>query len=205
MTPTDCASGTDRIAVVARAFPDTDVFINVQGDEPEIDPAAIDAVADAIHADASADIATAGTPLRDKALLIDPNVVKIVLAEQSLDTQTHGDQPITSDTQMNHGRAVYFSRAAVPYDRDGNLNEYLSSEPPCYWHHLGLYAYRRDFLAWFAQAPPSRLETIERLEQLRAIEAGKKIIVARVGPAMPGIDTVEDLNAFRLRVAGGSE
>ncbi len=72
----------------------------------------------------------------------------------------------------------------------------LAAEPPIYWHHLGLYAYRREFLQWFAAQPPSLLEQVERLEQLRAIEAGKKILVARVESATPGIDTQEDLDAF---------
>lgn len=186
MTPKDCPSGTDRIAAVAEQMPDTQVFVNVQSDEPEIDPAVIDAVAQAIAGDDSADVATAGTPIRAAAALADRSIVKIVMASDS------GGE--------GGGRAVYFSRASVPHDREGVSRERLAAEPPIYWHHLGLYAYRREFLDWFARSPPGRLESIEKLEQLRAIEAGKKIIVTRVGPAQGGIDTEADLEAFRRRV-----
>ncbi|KAA5544391.1 3-deoxy-manno-octulosonate cytidylyltransferase [Roseiconus nitratireducens] len=185
MTPADCPSGTDRIAAVADAFPTTEIFVNVQSDEPEIDPEAIDAVADLLIAHPEAQMATAGTPIRDSETLANPNVVKIVLAPDA--------------GSAGQGRAVYFSRAPVPFDRDGQLAERLAAEPPVYWHHLGLYAYRRDFLKWFAASPPSTLEQIERLEQLRAIEAGKPIVVTRVARAQSGIDTAEDLRAFRLR------
>jgi 3-deoxy-manno-octulosonate cytidylyltransferase (CMP-KDO synthetase) len=80
----------------------------------------------------------------------------------------------------------------------------LAAEPPLFWHHIGLYAYRREFLAWFASAPPSPLEQAERLEQLRAIEAGKRITVARVESATPGIDTEADLDRFAQRFAARS-
>ena len=185
MTDKDCPSGTDRIAAVAAQSADVDVFVNVQGDEPEIDPQAIDAVAGAIVADASADIATAGTPIREAAALADPNVVKIVMASEP------GGQ--------GEGRAVYFSRASVPHDREGITPENLIAEPPIYWHHVGLYAYRREFLHWFARQSPGRLESIEKLEQLRALEAGRKVVVTRIAEARPGIDTQADLEAFRER------
>ncbi|MCO8120332.1 3-deoxy-manno-octulosonate cytidylyltransferase [Stieleria sp. TO1_6] len=199
MTPTDCASGTDRVAWVARQFPQTEIFINVQSDEPEIDPDAIDAVADALAADPTADIATAGTPIHQAPYLTDPNVVKIVMADFVENSPADG-------CGAGRGRAVYFSRACVPADRDGDPADRLTDRPPVYWHHLGLYAYRRDFLQWFANAPPGTLEKIEKLEQLRALEAGKKIVVARVGPAQPGIDTADDLRQFqaRIRAAGQS-
>ncbi|MEO1525683.1 MAG: 3-deoxy-manno-octulosonate cytidylyltransferase [Planctomycetota bacterium] len=188
MTPKDCPSGTDRLAAVAKET-DAEVFVNVQGDEPEIDPLAIDAVADAIQNDESADIATAATPIRHAAALADRSVVKIVMA--------------SAPGGAGEGRAVYFSRASVPHDRDGVTVENLVAEPPVYWHHVGLYAYRRDFLEWFCRQPPGKLESMERLEQLRAIEAGKKIIVTRIAEAKPGIDTEADLEAFRLRVENG--
>jgi 3-deoxy-manno-octulosonate cytidylyltransferase (CMP-KDO synthetase) len=184
MTSADCASGTDRIAEVARAAPAVNVFVNVQGDEPEIEPAVIDLVASTLINDASADMATAGTPIRDPQILHDPSCVKIVMAQEGAAGQ---------------GRAVYFSRAAVPHSRSGVNELQLQAEPPIYWHHIGLYAYRREFLDWFAAQPPSLLEQTERLEQLRAIEAGKKILVARVESAIPGIDTQEDLDAFIQR------
>jgi 3-deoxy-manno-octulosonate cytidylyltransferase (CMP-KDO synthetase) len=184
MTSRECASGTDRIAEVAARFSDVDVFVNVQGDEPEIDPAAIDLVIKTLlnHSDAS--IATVATPIRDSRLLNDPSCVKIVMGGM-ID---------------GCGRAIYFSRAAVPMDRDANVDNLLAEDPPIYWHHIGLYAYRREFLQWFSDQPPSRLEQVERLEQLRAIEAGKTVVVARVESAMPGIDTKEDLDRFTSRI-----
>ncbi len=213
MTPTDCPSGTDRIALVADRFPTTDIFINVQSDEPEIDPAAIDAVAETLAADPQADMATAGTPIRSAEALHDPAIVKIVMADFSPTggprTEVRTENPTGPQTAAKagqgglaagQGRAVYFSRACVPHRRGGDPAELLTQTPPIYWHHLGLYAYRRDFLSWFAGSPPSVLEETEKLEQLRAIEAGKKIVVAAVGPAMPGIDTPEDLAAFRRRI-----
>jgi 3-deoxy-manno-octulosonate cytidylyltransferase (CMP-KDO synthetase) len=132
----------------------------------------------------SADMATVGTPLRSLQRYSDPSCVKIVMAE--------GDK--------EGGRAVYFSRSPVPHDRDGMTHEKLAAEPPAAWHHLGIYAYRRDFLAWFAGTVPSPLEMRERLEQLRAIEAGKTILVTRTESAAPGIDTATDLEAFRQRL-----
>lgn len=190
MTDVNCPSGTDRIAAVAQADDssshDHDIFINVQGDEPEIDPAAIDQVAALLIDDPDADMATAGTPIRDAVKLDSASCVKIVMAN--------------FDPPNRRGRAVYFSRAAVPHDRDGDLEKTLASEPPLHWHHLGLYAYRREFLTWFADQPPSRLEQTEKLEQLRAIEAGRRILVTRVETATPGIDTEADLRAFAERV-----
>ncbi|MEM0926815.1 MAG: 3-deoxy-manno-octulosonate cytidylyltransferase, partial [Planctomycetota bacterium] len=177
-------SGTDRIAFVAREHPEVDIWINVQGDEPEIDPNAIDAVAAAILSDTTVDLSTAGTPIRRLEVLDDPSIVKIV----------------SSTLSAEQGRAVYFSRSRVPHDRDGDASKWLSADPPVYWHHLGLYGYRRSFLGWFEAAPPSTLERIEKLEQLRAIEAGKRVVFAHVESAFPGIDTEEDLRAFEERV-----
>lgn len=189
MTRVDHASGTDRIAEVAAVMTDADVIVNVQGDEPEIDPATIDAVAKLLIDDPAADMATAGTPIRDLEKLNSPSCVKIVMA--SANDQTFG---------AGQGRAVYFSRAAVPFLRDADPTTVLDSEPPIYWHHLGLYAYRREFLQWFASQPASVLEQTERLEQLRAIEAGKRILVTRVESATAGIDTDADLKAFAQRI-----
>jgi len=98
------------------------------------------------------------------------------------------------------GRAIYFSRAAVPHVRDGLSDDRFSIESPLFWHHVGIYAYRRDFLAWFAAQPPSLLEQTEKLEQLRAIEAGKRIVVAAIDSAPAGIDTSADLDAFAARL-----
>lgn len=181
LTSEGCASGTDRIAEVAAGLPQTEIFINVQGDEPELAPAVIDLVTQTLLDDPAADIATVATPIRDPAVLADPNCVKVVLG---------------ADCQ-----ALYFSRAAIPHCRDGLRPDHFTAQSPLYWHHLGVYAYRREFLAWFASAPPGRLEQLEKLEQLRALEQGKRIIVAAVDAAVPGIDTQADLEAFVARQA----
>ena len=185
MTSQSCMSGTDRLAEVAEALPNTDVFINVQADEPEIDPASIDLVTRTLMEDPSADIATAGTPIRNRQQLEDPACVKILISERE-----------------EQGRAVYFSRAAIPFVRDGVNETHFEAEPPIFWHHIGLYAYRRNFLQWFASQPPSRFEQLDKLEQLRAIEAGKRIVVANVDSATPGIDTLDDFQRFERKLAG---
>ncbi len=185
MTSQDCVSGTDRLAEVAVTLPNTDVFINVQADEPEIDPASIDLVARTLIDNPDADIATAGTPIRNRQQLEDPACVKIVMSQRA-----------------GQGRAVYFSRAAVPFVREGVQDTDFEVEPPIFWHHIGLYAYRREFLQWFAAQQPSRFEQIEKLEQLRAIEAGKRIVVATVDSATPGIDTLADFQRFERKLTG---
>ena len=189
MTSSNCNSGTDRIAEVAAALPEVDVFVNVQGDEPEIEPEVVDLVAKTL-VDSEADLATVGTPIRDLAVLNDPSNVKIVMSIDPHSTNGAG-----------RGRAIYFSRSAVPYSRGEIDAAMLASEPPIFWHHIGLYAYRREFLRWFSSQPPSLLETTEQLEQLRAIEAGKRVVVARIEEATPGIDTQADLDAFSQRLA----
>lgn len=180
LTSQDHPSGTDRIAEVARLLPEIGLIVNVQGDEPEIDPGAIDLVVELLESDPEAVMATVATPIRDEKLLDDPACVKVVMGEG--------------------GAAVYFSRAGVPHVRGGVTEADLLAEPPHFWHHIGLYAYRREFLLWFASQPPGRLEQLEKLEQLRAIEAGKKILVGRVESAARGIDTLEDFEAFRMRM-----
>jgi len=182
MTSPHCQSGTDRLAEVAKRLPDVDIFVNVQGDEPEIDPGAIDLVAEALVASPWADIATVARPIRDRATLENPNCVKGVVGAQR--------------------RALYFSRAPIPFVRDGWSDSLLVAEPPLFWHHLGLYAYRREFLAWFAAQPLGQLEQCEKLEQLRALEAGRQIVVARIESAPAGIDTQADFDAFAARVGG---
>jgi len=198
MTSPACASGTDRIAEVAAAIGDVDIFINVQGDEPEVEPDVIDRVAMALMEDSSADMATAATPIRSSEILHDPSCVKVVIATKT-GSRGHAGS-LRADAAGVEGRAIYFSRASLPYCRDGSTDESLLAEPPLFWHHLGMYAYRRDFLSWFAGQPPGRLEQAEKLEQLRALEAGKKIVVVRTEGAAPGIDTAADLEAFRQRL-----
>lgn len=179
LTSPDCQSGTDRIAELAAEMPEVDIFVNVQGDEPEIDPAAIDLVAQTLIDHPEADMATVARPIRDADDLNNPNCVKVVIGG-------------------NH-RAIYFSRAAVPFPREGLTPAVLQREPPVYWHHIGLYAYRRDFLVWFAAQPSAPLEEVEKLEQLRAIDADRTIVVARVESAATGIDTLQDFQAFAER------
>ncbi len=180
MTSRDCQSGTDRIAEVARRYGEIDLFINVQGDEPEIDPAAIDVVAELMRTCPDASMATVAKPIRDAAVLANPNCVKVVVG---------GDR-----------QALYFSRAPIPFIRDGLDQAWLDREPPLFWHHVGLYAYRRDFLRWFVEQPPGELEQAEKLEQLRALAAGHRIIVGRVETSAAGVDTRDDFEAFVARV-----
>lgn len=174
----DHPSGTDRIAEVARRhLPDTDLFVNIQGDEPELDPGHIDLLVAAL-AGSDFEMATLGTPIRDRAELESPACVKIALG--------------------NEGRALYFSRAPIPYVRDRTVDELLAGESP-WLLHLGVYAYRRDFLMRLTELPPSRLELMEKLEQLRALEAGASIQVAVVEHRATGIDTPEDYSRFVSR------
>ena len=175
MTSVDCQSGTDRVAEVAQQMPEYDIFVNLQGDEPEMDPTSIDRVIEVLAEDASTPMASVAAPLTAMETLSDPAVVKVVLDRT--------------------GRALYFSRSAIPFVRD-TTDE--SEEPPFY-HHLGLYAYRRDFLLRFAELPVSRLEQAEKLEQLRVLEAGEVIRIGVVPNASSGIDTPADYAAFVQR------
>jgi 3-deoxy-manno-octulosonate cytidylyltransferase (CMP-KDO synthetase) len=183
MTDPRAPSGTDRIAQVAQARPDLDILVNVQGDEPEIEPAAIDRAAALLLAQPDASIATLASPIRQVDRLHDPSCVKVVVGEQH--------------------RAIYFSRAAIPHPRDG-MGSLLEQEPPLYWHHIGLYAYRREFLLRFSSLPPGRLESVEKLEQLRALEHGFQIVVDRWDHAARGIDTRADYEAFVERFRANS-
>ncbi|MEO7728703.1 MAG: 3-deoxy-manno-octulosonate cytidylyltransferase [Burkholderiales bacterium] len=177
MTRADHASGTDRIAEVAaqRGLVPDAIVVNVQGDEPLIDPAAIAAAARQLEAHADAAIATLCCPLDEAAQLTNPNVVKVVLDK--------------------NGYALYFSRAPIPYARDAFAHG-IATVPhglPAY-RHLGIYAYRAAFLARYARLAPAPLEEFEALEQLRALWHGHRISVA-VLPAAPhaGVDTAADL------------
>jgi 3-deoxy-manno-octulosonate cytidylyltransferase (CMP-KDO synthetase) len=182
MTSSDCPSGTDRIAAAVRHLPRAGVIVNLQGDEPEADPAAIDLLFEQLENDPSASMATAATPLRDAAKLADPACVKVVLDDR--------------------GRALYFSRSVVPHPREWS-DDLLAANPPAFYQHLGMYAYRRPFLMQMTTWPVGRLEAIEKLEQLRVLEHGHTILVAVVSEATRGIDTPEDYAAFveRCRAA----
>lgn len=162
-------SGTDRIAEVASKI-DGDVFISVQGDQPFIAPADLDALAAAMISDASILMATLATPIEDVLEWMDPNKVKVVCGAD--------------------GNALYFSRSPIPYARDGGM-------PKEALRHIGVYAYRRDFLMKFAALPMGVLERIEKLEQLRALQHGYAIkVVKSVAPTLE-VDTVDDLARAR--------
>lgn len=175
MTDPAAASGTDRVAEVARRMPDYDIFVNVQGDEPEIAGRAIDLAVELLEADASASMSTLATPIRSRAQFDDPACVKVVFDRS--------------------GRALYFSRSPIPCPREWD-DRWLTADPPCLYQHVGLYAYRRDFLLRLAEMPPSRLEQIERLEQLRVLEAGHAIVVGTIDEPSFGIDTPADYRTF---------
>jgi len=181
MTSADHVSGTDRIAEVANRlqWDDADIVVNVQGDEPLIDPALIEAVAAALHRDPDAAMATAAHPLTTPDDFFNPNVVKVVCDVR--------------------GRALYFSRAPIPWDRDrfAGTTDVLPADLPAQ-RHMGLYAYRVSFLRRFGQLAVSPLERCESLEQLRALWHGYPIQVVSVDqPPAPGVDTAEDLERVR--------
>lgn len=189
MTRSDHASGTDRVAEVAQllGWDDADIVVNVQGDEPLLDPALIDAVADALRGDPDAAIATAAHPLTTADDFFNPNVVKVVCDVR--------------------GRALYFSRAPIPWDRDrfAVRSDVLPADLPVR-RHVGLYAYRVSFLRRFGQLAASPLECSESLEQLRALWHGYPIqVLSLAHPPAAGVDTVEDLERVRRWFDGGGD
>ena len=175
MTNPEAASGTDRVAEVARRMPEIDIVVNVQGDEPDLSGGSIDLVVGLLEAHPDAVMATLATPIRRRAQFEDPACVKVVFDAQ--------------------GRAMYFSRSAIPHPRSWE-EALLQADPPHFYQHVGLYAYRRDFLLQLAQMPESNLEKLEKLEQLRVLEAGYPIMVGVVEEPTFGIDTPEDYRAF---------
>ena len=180
MTSPHHQSGTDRIAEVARGLTDREdaVLVNVQGDEPEIEPETVDALVGAMEAPGT-DMATVATPFPAGANPGDPNLVKVVCGVD--------------------GRALYFSRSPVPYYRNGALPAQAGAARPTYYLHLGIYAYRRRFLLEFAAWPQTPLEKAEKLEQLRALEHGRSIKVVTTTRAAHGIDTPEQYAEFVKR------
>jgi 3-deoxy-manno-octulosonate cytidylyltransferase (CMP-KDO synthetase) len=175
MTDPAAATGTDRVAEVARSLPDIDVIVNVQGDEPNLRPESIDRVIRVLEDHPAAVMATLAAPIRDRQRLEDPACVKVVFDAS--------------------GRALYFSRSPIPHVRNWD-DRLLQAEPALFHQHLGIYAYRRDFLVWLAEIPSGKMEGLEKLEQLRVLEAGVDILVAVVDEATLGIDTPEDYRAF---------
>ncbi|MFA5260525.1 MAG: 3-deoxy-manno-octulosonate cytidylyltransferase [Candidatus Omnitrophota bacterium] len=175
MTSVDHLSGTDRIAQAVQNVP-ADIVINIQGDEPLIHPEMIDAIAEAIRSDESCVMATLARKITDPEDVDDPNIVKVVLDHQ--------------------GNALYFSRSAIPFNRDKIPFKHLE-----YYKHFGLYAYRKDFLMKLKSLPPSALEQTERLEQLRVLQAGHKIKVVLTNRDTISVDTAEDLRRVEAFLA----
>jgi len=174
-------SGTDRVAEVAASLQE-EIIVNIQGDEPEIDPEIVDRLVECLGGERGASMATASAPFSAGADARDPNLVKVV-----------------TDAE---GRALYFSRALIPFARvAGAGNTGLENVGPRL--HIGIYAYRRRFLLEYASWPVSRLERTEKLEQLRALEHGEKILVLDAARAWHGIDTAEQYAQFVQRVKAG--
>ncbi len=186
MTDPALPSGTDRVAAVAaaRGWSDDTVVVNVQGDEPFLPPGLIDQVAGLLERDATAAVATLASPIESLAEFLDPNVVKVVKAHD--------------------GTALYFSRAPIPWTREGTSGGLAGQrEFGDAMRHVGLYAYRVGALRRLTALPPSAYEQREKLEQLRALEAGLRIVVAPCRePPAPGVDTDADLLRARQRAAG---
>jgi 3-deoxy-manno-octulosonate cytidylyltransferase (CMP-KDO synthetase) len=174
LTRVDHPSGTDRIAEVARSRPGDSLIVNVQGDEPEIEPEVVDRLIQRMLDNPQEAMGTAATEFPAGADSNNPNLVKVVLARD--------------------GKALYFSRSPIPFRR-----EPIDANPPPYLLHLGLYAYRRDFLLQYAAWEPTPLERTEKLEQLRALERGASIGVVVVRRATHGVDTPEQYEAFVRR------
>jgi 3-deoxy-manno-octulosonate cytidylyltransferase (CMP-KDO synthetase) len=179
MTRADHPTGTDRVAEVAAKIEEARIIVNIQGDEPEIAGATIDRLVKLLEEDQEAPMATLCTPIRDEAVYRDPSCVKVVCARP--------------------GRALYFSRSPIPCHRDGLPAPLTASDPPLAFLHLGVYAYRRDFLLSIGSLPASPLEAAERLEQLRVLEAGFPIAIGIVNEPSIGIDTGEDYRRFVAR------
>ena len=163
MTRSDHATGTDRVAEAA-AQTHADIIVNIQGDEPLIDPAAIDSAILALLEDPGCQMSTLKKRITRQAEIDNPNVVKVVTSHS--------------------GQALYFSRSPIPYPR---------GESPVYWKHIGLYVYRRALLLGYSALKPGPLEDAEKLEQLRALENGIAIRVAETEYETIGVDTPEDL------------
>jgi 3-deoxy-manno-octulosonate cytidylyltransferase (CMP-KDO synthetase) len=168
LTRADHPSGTDRAAEVAALLKRERVLVNVQGDEPFVQPALIDRLIQEFKKSSRLEMATAASPIEEPAEFLDPNIVKVVLNRT--------------------GNALYFSRAPIPVDRDGDGG-------PIGLRHHGIYAYTKAFLLRFVKWKPTALEMLEKLEQLRALEHGITIRVLKTKHSSPGIDTPEQAEA----------
>ena len=180
----DHPSGTDRTAEVVRSLGfEVELIVNIQGDEPELDPACVDQLVAAMQRSPQIEMGTLATPIHSQAMLLDQGCVKVVRAAD--------------------GRALYFSRLPIPCYRDGQPADLLSPDDDAALYtrspwllHLGIYAYRPAFLLALTEMPQSQLEQLEKLEQLRALEAGASILVEVVPHRSVGIDTAADYAAF---------
>lgn len=174
MTRANHQSGTDRVAEVAGQL-DAEIIINLQGDEPLLDPQHLQLLANLLQQhQESTEMATLAVPLQSHEEFLNPNCVKVVCDA--------------------NGRALYFSRSPIPCVRDGQPN--FARSPSPFLRHVGIYAYRRDFLLRFAAAPPEPLEQLEKLEQLRALSLGATIRVGVVNESSVGVDTPDDYARF---------
>jgi 3-deoxy-manno-octulosonate cytidylyltransferase (CMP-KDO synthetase) len=202
LTSPDLQSGTDRIAQAVKSL-DVDIVINLQGDEPEIEPSSIDFLANLMLEAQNSKLktknfqmGTLAAPFQNADQIADPAIVKVIVA-YSVERRAGSIKLKTQNSKLKTdcGSAIYFSRSVIPYDRSaggvGPIKNYL--------RHLGIYAYRKDFLLKITKLPPSMLEKTESLEQLRVIENGFTILVGIVDKASTGIDTPDQYAEFVKR------
>ncbi len=198
LTSPDHQSGTDRIAEAVAGM-DVEIVVNLQADEPEIEPANIDYLAKLLVEHPDYPMATLAAAFQAAEQIADPNIVKVIVsscvARSAFSVQRSASQHAARSTQHEIGRAIYFSRSPIPYDREkagvGDVRQYL--------RHIGIYAYRKTFLGEITALPQTPLEKIEKLEQLRAIENGYGILVGKVKHTCDGIDTPEQYAEFVRR------
>ncbi|MCA8988401.1 MAG: 3-deoxy-manno-octulosonate cytidylyltransferase [Planctomycetaceae bacterium] len=181
-----CANGTERLAkAMTLQNLSAELVVNIQGDEPEIDPNQIDQVVQLLEQRPDCEMATLANPIRSVEQVLNPSCVKVVCASDGL--------------------ALYFSRSPIPYSRDRTVEQIFADirpgQSPPWMQHIGLYAYRAAFLQAFVAMPPGKLEQLEQLEQLRALQAGARIVVLPVSSYGSGIDTPADYAAFVTRYA----
>jgi 3-deoxy-manno-octulosonate cytidylyltransferase (CMP-KDO synthetase) len=182
MTPSSLQSGTDRIAFVAKELPDADIVVNVQGDEPLIEPAMIDEAVTVV-AEGDALVGTLVKKIERQAELFNPSVVKVALGAK--------------------GQCLYFSRSPIPFGRDVEHDEWLRYHT--FYKHIGVYVFRRDFLLRVPTMAPTPLEQAEKLEQLRILEHGFAITAAVTTFDSIPVDTAEDLERVRMTCANEHE